>query len=278
MLSEILKICRKYSIKLNTRLSQNFLHASHIMDLEISYANVNEEDIVLDIGAGFGFLTEKLAKIARKVYAVEIDRKITRVLIDRLRDYIVQGKVVVIEGDILQIDLPSDVNKIVSNPPFHIISPLIFRLARKYFVSPQFDLCVMIVQLDYAKKMCASPGEKRSRLSATIQYFVDVEILGHVSRRNFFPQPDVDAAIIRLKPNYSKHIVDFHAYEKTVRILFNMPNKILKKVIRKHFKEDTSVKILELLVSKNVDIRKRVRELTNSEIEIIASIVRNFIH
>ena len=167
-------------------------------------------------------------------------------------------------------------NKIISNPPFHIISPLLFRLARKYFISDTFELCVLIVQLDYAKKMCAPPGEKRSRLSATIQYYADVELLSIVSRKNFFPPPEVDTAIVRLRPRRTKHMVDFSSYERTVRILFNMPNKTLRKVIKKYFK-DRSPTILEQLVQRKINVRKHVRELSNMEIEIIADLLKEFL-
>jgi len=247
------------------------------MEMEVRFARVDMHDIVLDIGAGFGFLTELLARRAKKVYAVELDRKIVTVLRDRLRQYIEEGKVVVIEGDILKIELPNDVNKIVSNPPFHIISPLIFRLTETYFSSSNFDLCVMIVQSEYAKKMAARPGEKRSRLSATIQYFADVNILGYVSRKNFFPPPKVDTAIVRLEPRRIKHLVPFLIFEKTVRLLFNTPNRVLEKVIKKSFAHQISLKIIQELRSSNIDLRKRIRELTNNELEIIASILEKFI-
>jgi len=277
MLSEIIRLCRRHGIRLSEKLSQNFLHAPHIIEMEVRYAEIGIHDIVLDIGAGFGFLTELLAKKARKVYAVEIDGRIVSVLRDRLRQYIEEGKVVVIEGDILKIELPNDVNKIVSNPPFHIISPLIFRLTRKYFSSSNFDLCVMIVQSEYAKKMAARPGEKRSRLSAAIQYFVDVSILGYISRRNFFPPPKVDVAIVRLKPRRIKHLVSFHTFEKAVRLLFNTPNRVLEKVIKKSFAPQTALEIIQRFTSLGINIRKRIRELTNHELEIIASILEKYI-
>jgi len=274
MLTKIIDLCRRYGIHLNPRLSQHFLHASHIIDLEISYAQINERDVVLDIGAGFGFLTEKLAQKAKRVYAIELDRKISRVLRDRLSEYIREDRIIVIEGDALKVELPEDVNKIVSNPPFHIISPLIFRLARTYFMKPDFDLCVLIVQLDYAYKMIAKPGEKRSRISATIQYFAEIELLSKVSRRNFFPIPDVDSAIIRLKPLRKKHLVDFETYKEIITMLFNTPNRRLGKIIKSRFEKNIAVNILKKLESIGIDSRKRIRELTNDELEHVAYILK----
>lgn len=277
MLSEILQICRKYNIRLNPKLSQHFLHSPHIIEREVEYANICKDDIVLDIGAGFGFLTEHIAEKARCVYAVEIDKKMISVLRERLSKYIDSDKVVIIEGDILSIDLPRNINKIVSNPPFHIISPLIFRIAETYFTSKQFDVCVMIVQQDYAYKMVAKPGEKRSRLSATIQYFADVEILMQISRRNFFPTPKVDAALVRLVPSKRKHIVDFSTFRRTVTLLFNMPNKKLKKVIKKTFPRDLTNDILSEIQHVGINLERRIRELTNDDLEILAKILEKYI-
>jgi len=273
VLSEIIRLCKKYDIRLSPRLSQHFLHAEHVLDLEVSAASISENDIVLDIGAGFGFLTEKLAKFAKRVYAVEIDPRILKVLSVRLRDLIDSGRVVVIRGDILRVDLPTDVNKIVSNPPFHIISHILFRIARTYFVKSSFDLCVLIVQLDYAKKMMARLGEKRSRLSATIQYFAEVEILHRISRRNFFPVPEVDAAIVRLVPRRVKHLVDFEVYNYVITRLFNMPNRVLRRVIRHQFPDINTRLVLEELISHGISITKRIRELSNEELEVIAKII-----
>ncbi len=270
---EIIRLCRQYNIRLSKKLSQHFLHASHIIDQEVSSANICGHDVVLDIGAGFGFLTERLAERAKKVYAVEIDKKLIRVLRNRLSKFITDGKVVLIEGDILEIDLPSDVNKIVSNPPFHIISPILFRLAERYFGDPRFEVCVLIVQLDYAKKMAAKPGEKRSRLSATIQYFANVELVSKISRRNFFPVPDVDAALIRLIPHRRKHVVDFETFKRVATFLFSTPNRVLEKVLKKNLKKHAS-RVIRDLHDAEIDTRKRIRELTNEEIELIAKVMR----
>ncbi|MEX0569519.1 MAG: 16S rRNA (adenine(1518)-N(6)/adenine(1519)-N(6))-dimethyltransferase RsmA [Candidatus Njordarchaeota archaeon] len=277
MLSEILKICRKYNIRLSPKLSQHFLHSPNIIEREIKYADIQKSDIVLDIGAGFGFLTERLAEKAKRVYAIEIDKKMISVLRERLSRFIDSDKVIVIEGDALSIDLPKDVNKIVSNPPFHIISPLIFRIAETYFDSEQFDVCVMIVQHDYANKMKARPGEKRSRLSATIQYFADMEILMQISRRNFFPIPKVDAALVRIKPSRKKHIVDFVTFKKVVTLLFSMPNKILRKIIKKTFSRDTANKIILELQQAGIRPEVRLRDLTNNELELLANVLKKYL-
>ncbi len=275
MLSNIIRLCKKYDIKLDPNLSQNFLHARHIIENEVKVANVCSDDIVLDVGAGFGFLTELLALSAKKVYAIELDSKVAKVLRDRLEKFIDIGKVELIVGDALEVDLPKEVTKIVSNPPFHIISPLLFRLAQTYFVLPHFKLAVFIVQFDFAKKLIAKPGEKRSRISATIQYFAEVEFIMKISRRNFFPIPEVDAALIRMWPRRVKHIVSFEIYNKVVTLLFNTPNRMLRKVLNMNLSSSCVRKILQILREYNIEPTIRVRDLSNKQLEIIAKIVSN---
>ncbi|MCR8453892.1 MAG: 16S rRNA (adenine(1518)-N(6)/adenine(1519)-N(6))-dimethyltransferase RsmA [Crenarchaeota archaeon] len=269
MLSDILKLCRRYNIRLDPKLSQNFLHARHVIELEIEAANVRSCDVVLDIGAGFGFLTELLAPLAKKVYAIEVDPDIALVLRERLKNFIEEGKIELIVGDALEIDLPLDVTKIVSNPPFHIVSPLMFRLAQTYFTKPDFELAVFIVQFEFAEKLAARPGEKRSRISATIQYFAEVEILSRVSRRNFFPTPNVDSALIRMKPRRINHIVSFDDYNRVVTILFNTPNRTLRSAIREHFPRNCAEGIIQAIEKRGISPQIRIRSLDNWQLEVI---------
>lgn len=269
MLSDIIMICKKYNIRLNPNLSQNFLHARHIIEHEVKAADVCSDDVVLDVGAGFGFLTEILASLARKVYAIEIDPRIASALKERLRVFIDAGKVEVIVGDALEVDLPPNVTKVVSNPPFHIISQLIFRLAQTYFMKPDFKLAVLIVQYEFAEKLAAKPGDKRSRISATIQYFADVEILSKISRKNFFPMPEVDSALIRMKPRRSSHLVSFDDYNTVVTTLFNTPNRTLRSALREHFTRDCVERIIQVVENLGINPQIRIRDLDNWELEII---------
>lgn len=276
MLNEIIRLCRKYDIKLNPKLSQNFLHARHIIELEVKFAELSENDIVLDVGAGFGFLTEALASRAKKVYAIELDPRIAKVLRGRLRELIDSGRVEVIIGDALEVSLPKEVTKVVSNPPFHIISPLLFRLVENYFTLPHFKLCVLIVQYDFAKKLVAEPSEKRSRISATIQYFANVELIMKISRKNFFPVPEVDCALVRLRPRSDRHIVPFSIYNRVVTLLFNTPNRTLRRALLTQLPRVCVEKVLQVLDEYGVKPNLRVRELTNYQLELVAKIVNEY--
>jgi len=178
---------------------QHFLLDDGIAARMLEYADVRSEDVVLEIGAGVGNLTEKLERRAKKVIAVEKDSRLCEVLRERCKN------AEILQGDILDIEIPP-FNKVVANIPFALSSPITLRL----LLFHDFDVAVMMYQREFAEKMVAKRGEKLrergktkklyGRLSVIVQTLAEVEILEFVPRRAFFPQPAVDAAIVRLKP------------------------------------------------------------------------------
>ncbi|MCK5459008.1 MAG: methyltransferase domain-containing protein, partial [Thermoplasmatales archaeon] len=113
-----------------TKLGQHFLIDKHVAEREITYADIGTDDVVLEIGPGKGILTQLLAKKAKKIIAIEIDSA----LVEKLENT-VPGNVSVIHADIMKIDfntLPR-FNKIVSNLPFQISSPVTFKLLKYPF-------------------------------------------------------------------------------------------------------------------------------------------------
>ena len=145
-----------------------------------------------------GTLTEELARRASRVIAVELDGGLVRVLRDRLPP----ERVAVVEGDVLALDLPSLLGegspiKIVANLPYYITSPIIFRLLEW----PRWEMMVIMVQGEVADRLVAGPGTKAyGSLSAAVALHARAEILFRVSRRVFYPQPQVDSAVVRLLP------------------------------------------------------------------------------
>lgn len=192
---EILEILRERRIILKRGEGQRFLIDERVAERMLEYAAVSGEDVVLEIGAGIGNLTKRLEERAAKVYAVEKDKRLCEILRERCKN------AEIIEGDVLRVDLPP-FNKVIANLPFHLSSPITLNL----LLFHDFDIAVLTYQREFAEKMVASPdmrvGKKKiyGRLSVIVQTLSDVEILEIVPRSVFFPQPSVDAAIVRLKP------------------------------------------------------------------------------
>jgi 16S rRNA (adenine1518-N6/adenine1519-N6)-dimethyltransferase len=176
--------------KLSKRLGQHFIIDKKILKREVEYAGLCKKDTVLEIGAGDGRLTELLARKAKKVIAIEKDRRLANFLKQKFEGTNVE----VICEDALRIEFPS-FNKIVSNIPFKISSPLTEKL-----FNYEWQLAILSYQKEFAERLVAKPGEKNySRITLLVNYFCEVELLEIVPKEKFFPKPKVDATIIRLK-------------------------------------------------------------------------------
>ncbi|HDQ05723.1 MAG TPA: ribosomal RNA small subunit methyltransferase A, partial [Candidatus Bathyarchaeota archaeon] len=207
------RLLRLYGFSPKKRLGQHFVVNSDILQRLVSCASLTEDDVVLEVGAGLGFLTQLLSSKCKKVVAVEVDSKIVKILKAQLPD---MPNVDLIEGDALKVSLPP-FNKVVSAPPYSISSPLLFRLLER-----KFDWAVLILQKEFAERLAASVGSKDyGRLTVTIYYRADVELLDYVPRTMFYPPPNVDSMMVLLKPRDAPfHVEDEVTFFEVVRILF----------------------------------------------------------
>src|SRR5664280_3415959 len=161
MLSETLKILNKDGIKLDKRKGQNYLIDHNVLSQIIQSADLSKKDTILEIGAGIGTLTIPLAKDAGNVIAVEQDRKIAQILIKRL-DKLHISNVEVVVGDATKIDFPK-FNKVVSNLPYKISSPITFKILEK-----KFELAVLMYQMEFAERMIAAVSYTHLRAHETV--------------------------------------------------------------------------------------------------------------
>jgi len=225
LLEETRKILKMYGLKPRKKLGQNFTICPKLIDKLIQYASISRDDIVLEIGAGIGTLTIELARRASKIIAVEIDARLVEILKFRLKDY---GNVEILHGDIIKMELPK-FDKTVSNLPFNLSSPITFKLAEK----PIFQCAVLTYQKEFAERMVAKPGtEEYGRLTVTANFFFEVEMLDVISRRCFYPPPEVDAAIVRLKPKRMKNITELDKFFlELVKYLFSQRNRKVERAV-----------------------------------------------
>jgi 16S rRNA (adenine1518-N6/adenine1519-N6)-dimethyltransferase len=258
-------LLRLYGFSPKKRLGQNFTVNSDMLQRLVSHASITEDDVVLEVGAGLGFLTQLLSSKCKKVITVEVDPSLASFLRKQLRG---MQNVDLIEGDILKVSLPV-FNKVVSAPPYSISSPLLFRLLEN-----KFDSAVLILQKEFAERLAASVGSKDyGRLTVTIYYRADVELLDFVPRTMFYPPPDVDSMIVRLKPrNPPFHVDNETIFFELVRALFTQRNKKVRNALIPFLRqrEITGKKAVELADS-TVYSTKRVRELAPEDFGILAN-------
>ncbi len=192
---------KKYDFAFQKKFGQNFLIDGHVLDKIIAAAGVTKEDVVLEIGPGFGTMTQYLAEAAKEVIAVEIDKTLIPILQETLKDY---DNVTLINEDILKVDigaLAQEKNggnpiKVVANLPYYITTPIIMGLFENHV--PLENVTVM-VQKEVAQRMQAGPGTKDyGALSLAVQFYAQPYIVANVPPNCFIPRPNVGSAVIRL--------------------------------------------------------------------------------
>ena len=230
----------------------------HIVADQIAFANLTKADIVLEIGPGLGILTTKLADHVRKVIGIEYDKKLYSYLKTEM-----PGNVEIIHGDALALDFPK-FDKVVSNIPYQISSPLIFKL-----IDYQFTLAILMLQLEFARRLGAPPNTKDySRLTVMTSYYYDVELLSNVSKTSFYPEPKIDSKLIKLSPKKARKTArDEHLFLDLIKIVFSERRKMMKNsILDHHFKLNLQKTELKEIISGLPNMTCRPEELTLNQL------------
>ena len=218
------EILKKYNIRLDKNKSQNYLIDNNKLEKILENADIQPDETILEIGAGIGTMTIPMAKKAKKVIAIEKDP----IICDILRQRIIKEKINNIElinDDALKIDFPS-FDKVVSNLPYQISSPVTFKLL-KY----PFKKATLMYQLEFAKRMSAKEDtHEYSRLSVGLYFRCSCQIIDTLPPSAFIPQPKVNSAVVELIPhNCDVEIPEL--FDDTIRALFQHRNKKAKKAL-----------------------------------------------
>jgi 16S rRNA (adenine1518-N6/adenine1519-N6)-dimethyltransferase len=181
------------------RLGQHFLAQKSILDRIASSAGGDRAPLIIEIGPGKGALTESLLERADKVVAIELDSFLVHYLRQKFREPIEQGRLVLIEGDVLQVDLAAWGPAVIAgNLPYYITSPILLKV---FELKNIWTRAVFLVQAEVAERIAAQPGSRDfGYLSVQTQVMSRPEILFSVPRAAFRPPPKVDSAVIRLEP------------------------------------------------------------------------------
>ncbi len=191
-------ILKKYGLRANKKLGQNFLINEEIINQIIEKANVNKNDTIIEIGPGLGSLTAKLLENANKVIAIELDSNMSNILKERFCLY---DNFELIEKDVLKVDLNEIVEKydsvkVVANLPYYITTPIIMKLLEERL---KLKSITVMVQKEVGERFCAVPNSKEyGAITISINYYTKPEIIIDVPKENFEPMPEVDSCVIKL--------------------------------------------------------------------------------
>lgn len=206
---------------------QHILKNPGIVTNMIDRAKIRPGDTVLEIGPGTGNLTLKLLDKCKKVVAVEKDRKIAADLLKRVGNR--KSKLQLIINDAIEVEYPS-FDLCVSNTPYQISSPLVFKL-----LEYPFRVCILMFQREFANRLCATPGTSNyCRLSVSVQVRATVQHIIKVSKKNFRPPPKVESSIVRIEPRRNKIDIDLNELDGMLKICFSRKNKTIGSIFRQN--------------------------------------------
>lgn len=244
-----------YDFKFKKSLGQNFLIDKNFVDKIVDAAEIENQN-VLEIGPGIGTITYEMAKVAKKVVAIEIDQTLIPILEENLGEF---ENAKVINEDILKVDLKKLVEeefngesfKVVSNLPYYITTPIIEMLITTGI--PCDDMTIM-VQKEVAERMVASESDKEySSLSVFIKFYTDAKAVINLPKSVFMPQPKIDSTILNLKLRLYDDRVNQDMLFKLVRAGFNKRRKtILNSLSDVVAKDDLKLTFEKLNLAENL--------------------------
>lgn len=260
-------------------MGQHFLADRNVAASIVRRAQLEPDDVVVEIGAGLGALTLPLAGQVKHVIAVEPDSKIAALLDNELQAAGVPN-VTIIERDILECDFEAlarrfDASlKVVGNLPYHISSGVLIRLIHFREV---IDAAFLMFQKEVAERLTAKPGNKSyGRLSVLIQYCSKIYPLVSVAASAFFPKPKVDSQVVGIDFN---HPITFQATDerylsKVVRAAFGKRRKILKNALLGSDLGFGHEKISAALKLAGIDSKRRAETLSVNEFVTLSNLLQ----
>jgi 16S rRNA (adenine1518-N6/adenine1519-N6)-dimethyltransferase len=273
------EIIKLYGIKPRKKLGQSFLLDENIIRNIAAVANISSEDIVVEMGAGIGVLTEKIAQRARKVIAVELDRDLAGLLKEKLGQY---NNIEIHCSDILKFDFQSIAQrhnskvKVVGNVPYNISSPVIFHLLSYRAVITDFTL---MLQKEVVERLVSLPDNKTYGVpSVLLQMYAEVEKIFDVPATCFYPRPKVESAVIRgdFRERPLVFLEDEEFFSRLVKAAFAQRRKMLMNNLKKAklLEGLSGADLKEALDAAGIDGKRRAETLAISEFGHLSNILK----
>ena len=264
-------ILKKYGIHANKSLGQNFLINEEVINQIIEKAEIDEKDLVIEIGPGLGTLTSRLLEKAGKVICVELDDRMITILNDRFKLY---NNFELIHDDILKVDLNKIINenllennninkiKIVANLPYYITTPIIMKLLEEKL---NITSITVMIQKEVADRLIAVPGEKNAgAITYSVYYYAEAEKVLDVANNSFIPEPSVTSTVIKL--NIRKEPViqinDEKLMFKIIKQAFMQRRKTLVNALSNMDIFKSKEEIVKVLEDLNINTKVRGEALT----------------
>lgn len=231
----------RHGVRLRKGLGQNFLVDGNVLARIVDLAGPRADETAVEVGAGVGTLTCALAPRVRELLAVEVDGRLIPILQEQTASH---PNVRVLRADFRELALGDfgDRLLLVGNLPFGITSDVLVKLIRERAV---VDRALFMVQAEVAEKLVAPPGPEASRLGVHLRAYFEVEVARKVPRTVFFPPPEVDSALIRLRRLPAPRVTaPEEAFARTLALIFSGRRKTLRRVLLSRLSADEADQVL----------------------------------
>jgi len=281
ILEETRFIMKKYNIRANKNLGQNFLINEEVVKNIVGCSNIEKEDLVIEIGPGLGTLTKYLLEKAGKVICIELDTKMLQILEDRFSLY---NNFELINNDVLKVDLKNIIKKekeeykiknvkIVANLPYYITTPIIMKLLEEEL---ELESITVMIQKEVADRLIATPGEKNTgAITYSVYYYADSEAIMEVPNSSFIPEPEVTSKVIKLNIRKEPAVKpkDKEKMFKIIKYAFMQKRKTLLNSLTNNGVFKNKTQGTEILNSLEIKENVRPEELTLEQFEKISNIL-----
>ena len=273
-------LMNKYNIRANKNLGQNFLIDENVINTSIEKSNINEEDLVIEIGPGLGTLTKFLLEKAGRVICVELDKRMINILEER---FFLYKNFEVINNDILKVDLNKIIDenkqkynlkngKIVANLPYYITTPIIMKLLENKI---NIESITVMIQKEVAERLSEIPGGKNTgAITYTVYYYGETEKLLEVPKTAFIPEPSVTSEVIKI--NIRKEppvkVEDEKSFFNLIKIAFLQRRKTLLNSLTNNGISNKE-ELTSILKSLDIDERIRSEKLTIEDFANISNLL-----
>lgn len=270
ILEETKFIMKKYNIKANKSLGQNFLISQEVVEKIVDCSQIKKEDLVIEIGPGLGTLTKYLLEKAGKVICIELDTKMLQILKDRFSLY---KNFEIINNDVLKVDLKNIIKnekenseiknvKVVANLPYYITTPIIMKLLEEEL---DLESITVMIQKEVADRLIAIPGQKNTgAITYSVYYYATSEGILEVPNNSFIPEPEVTSKVIKL--NIRKQPIvnpkDKETMFKVIKNAFMQKRKTLLNSLTNNKIFNNKQQGIEILKKLQINENVRPEELT----------------
>ena len=234
--NDTMAILKKYKISADKSLGQNFLVSDEVVEGIVESANINKEDIIIEIGPGLGVLTNLLLEKSDDVIAVELDNRMVEIISDRFKE---KTNLTVIHEDILKVDLKELLNnrkksenskvKVVANLPYYISTPIIMKLLEQNQI---IDEIIVMVQKEVGQRLTAKTGTRvAGAITYAVEFYSDATAIINVPKESFVPSPKVESVVIKLKIKKQTQDINKEMLFKVIKTAFSQRRKTLSNAL-----------------------------------------------